>query len=272
MKSIFIPFLILTAFPFSAHAAQSFPVEIKEGAVAFKGDLVLPEKNKNNLPLVVVVPEWWGKTDYPEMRAKRIADEFGYAALVVDLYGEGKLAEDPKTAGALAGPFYQNPSMGVSRLQAFIAAAPAVATGAGASLDLNETVAIGYCFGGTQVLNLARANSLPSGEKLLGVISYHGGLASSLQAKAPNQTKFLVLHGADDKMVPEKDVTAFKSEMSAAKADLTFHAYSGAIHAFTNPKATEIGQKYGIPVAYNKAADLDSWKRTKAFLKDLFKK
>ena len=271
MKTSIITLLLFLSVSAGAMAAQSRPVDVKEGAVTYRGELILPDNAKKDLPLVVVVQEWWGKTDYPLMRGKKIADEFGYAALVVDLYGEGKTTDDPKIAGDLAGPFYKDSTIGVKRLEAFIAAAPAVAKAGGVNLDMNKIAAIGYCFGGTQVLNLARANDLPKGEDLRGVISYHGGLGSTIQAKEPNEIKFLVFHGADDKMVTAKDVTAFKKEMKDAKVDLTFHAYPGAVHAFTNPKATEIGQKYGIPIAYNKKADEDSWKKTKKFLKDLFK-
>ncbi len=266
-----IALLLASTVSLSAMAAQSKPVDVKEGNVTYRGELILPEKVQKDLPLVVVVPEWWGKNDYPLMRAKRIADEFGYAALVVDLYGEGKVVDDPKAAGDLAGPFYKDPMIGVNRLKAFIAAVPALAKAANVSVDMNKIAVIGYCFGGTQALNLARADSLPKGEDLRGVISYHGGLASPLAAKNPNEVKFLVLHGADDKMVTQKDVDAFKAEMKKAKANLDFHAYPGAVHAFTNPKATEIGQKFGIPIAYNKKADEDSWKRTKKFLSGLFK-
>jgi dienelactone hydrolase len=252
-----------------AWASVSIPVQAKVEGQALKGTLYLPDHAKGALPLVAVVHEWWGKTDYPEMRARKIADELGYAALAADVYGDGRTADNPKDAMALAGPFYQDPSLGVKRLQALIAAAPDAAKDK-AMIDPGRIAAIGYCFGGTQALNLARSGGLPAGEKLRGVVSFHGGLASSLKATAPVETKLLVLHGAADKMVSEKEVTAFKDEMKAAKADMRFHAYPGALHAFTNPGSTENGKKFGIPIAYDAKADQDSWSRMKRFLKEIF--
>ena len=220
--------------------------------------------------MVVVVHEWWGKNNYPEMRAKKIADELGYAALAVDLYGDGKTVVTPPEAQGLATPFYKEPSIGVKRLKAFIAATPDAAKKASATVDLSKLAAIGYCFGGTQVLNLARADDFPSDEKLLGVVSFHGGLASSLKPHEPMTVKILVLHGADDQFVKPDEVKAFKEEMKKANADMQFIAYPGATHAFSNPESTKNGKKYNIPIAYNAKADTDSWKQMKAFLKTLF--
>lgn len=269
-KHIGLALVLFIAVTTSASAAKVIPLTFEQAGKSYKGDLVLPSHPHGPLPLVVVVHEWWGKTDYPEMRGQQVADELGYAALVVDLYGEGKTASDPKGAQDLATPFYQNPQTGVALLKQFVSQAPSAAKKAGATLDMNRLGAIGYCFGGTQVLNLARADNLPRGENLLGVVSFHGGLASSLKARKPIHPKLLVLHGAADKLVDEKQVAEFKKEMKDDKADLTFIAYPGAVHAFTNPKATEIGKKYGIPVAYDAKADSDSWNRMKDFFKTLF--
>ncbi len=275
MKSILkamVPILLSFTSGASAFAAHSLPVSVKEGDRVFQGSISIPDSPKGALPLVVVVHEWWGKTEYPEMRAMQIADDLGYAALVVDLYGEGKTAQNPKDAQALATPFYQDPSLGVNRIRKFIAAATETAKQGGASIDTSKIAAIGYCFGGTQVLNLARAGALPDNGKLIGVVSFHGGLASSLRAQGPIEPKLLVLHGAADKMVKQEEVSAFKDEMKKAKADLVFKAYPGALHAFTNPKATEIGKKFQIPVAYDEKADKDSWVQMKSFLKKNFGK
>lgn len=256
----------------SANAAKSVPVKITEGDQTFSGDLYFPNNAKTTkaLPLVAVVHEWWGKTEHPQKRAQRIADQLGYAALVVDFYGDAKTVDTPKEAGALATPFYKDPMKGVKRLRAFVAAAPEAAKKAGVSLDLSKVAAIGFCFGGTQVLNLSRAGGLESDDATLrGVVSFHGGLESSLKADDPITAKVLVLHGAADKMVPDEQVAAFKKEMAEAKADLTFVAYPGALHAFTNPKATVVGKKHGIPVAYDAKADKKSWAEMRRFLKGL---
>jgi dienelactone hydrolase len=255
-----------------ALAAQSTPVTVKEGAKSFQGTLFYPDQVKGKLPLVIVVHEWWGKTEYPEMRAQKLADELGYAALAVDLYGEGKSVSTPPEAQALAGPFYKEPTVGVKRLREFAEAVPAAAKKAKISIDSSKIAAIGYCFGGTQVLNLARAGGLSGKEKLLGVVSFHGGLESSIKSSTPIHPKILVLTGAADPMVDEKQVDAFKEEMKKDKADFNVISYPGAKHAFTNPKATELGTKYNIPIAYNAEADQDSWVKMKNFLKGLFTK
>jgi dienelactone hydrolase len=256
----------------AAHAAQTAPVDFKEGGKTYKGTLVYPDHAKGALPLVLVVHEWWGKTEYPEMRARKLADELGYAALAVDLYGEGKTGMTPPQATELSGPFYKDPMIGVKLLQQFAAAAPEAAKKAGFSIDSRKIAAIGYCFGGSQVLNLARAGGLSGKEKLLGVVSFHGALESSLKAKSPITPQILVLTGAADPMVDAKKVEEFKEEMKKDKAHFDIVSYPGAKHAFTNPKATELGNKYKMPIAYNAEADADSWQKMKAFLSKLFSK
>lgn len=248
----------------SRFAATSTPVAFKEGGKTFQGDLYLPKNAIGPLPLVVVVHEWWGKSNHPIAQAKRITDEFGYAALAVDLYGDGTTVGTPQEAQALAMPFYKDPSMGVERIQKFIEAAPK------SSVDVSKVVSIGYCFGGTQSLNLARSGKMPDDAKLLGVVSFHGGLSSSLKSEEPIEAKILVLHGAADKMVTDQDVMAFKEEMTKAHADLTFIAYPGALHAFTDPDATKIGEEFNIPIAYDAKADTDSWQQLKEFLRNTF--
>lgn len=244
-------------------------VVIREGDRSYSGDLLIPEQPRGPLPLVLVTHEWWGKTEHSVARAGRIAEELGYAALAVDLFGTSKPATTVEEAQGLATPFYKDPMTGVRRLQAFIAAAPAALKPPG-SIDRSRTAAIGFCFGGTQVLNLARAGELPGGSRLLGVVSFHGGLSAGLKARGPLQAKVLVLHGGADKMVPPEEVEAFREEMRSARADLDFHAYPGVLHGFTNPEATERGRKFQIPIAYDEAADKDSWERMKIFLKGLF--
>jgi len=252
----------------SATAAQTenltVSVSTEKGEKPLNGTLFLPERTKKDLPLVVVVHEWWGKTDYPLMRAQKIADELGYAAIAVDLFGEGKTVDNPKDAQAATEPFYQEPALGVSRIRAFIERA-AARTGS------SRVAVIGYCFGGAQALNFARAGTLPEGQKLLGVVSFHGFLTSPLKAPKKLAPRLLVLHGEADQMVKKADVATFKKEMKVAGADLAFVSYPGASHAFTNPKATENGRKFQIPIAYNAKADAASWKKAREFLSQLFK-
>jgi dienelactone hydrolase len=231
-------------------------VSFKEEGKEFQAKVKLPKSFKEKVPLIIIVHEWWGRTPYIMERAEKLTQE-GYAVLAVDLFGDGVVVETPKEAEALATPFYKNPQLGVKRLNKYIKLAikdPHV--------DSHQIFVIGHCFGGTQALNLAR-----SGSTVKGIVSFHGGLDSTLSG-TNIQTKILVLNGGADPMVPAKDVAAFKKEMKRAKANYTFITYPGATHAFSNPKATQIGKKYNMPIAYDKKADEASWKELLKFLKE----
>jgi dienelactone hydrolase len=269
MRTLLLGALLLS---FSASAASPgpIPVTIQDGKQSFKGDLYLPNAVEGSIPLVVVIHEWWGKTEYPKMRARKIADELGFAALAVDLYGDGKSVATPPEAQTLASEFYQKPEIAVRRLNAFVAAVPAALkkrSKGGASIDSARFAAIGYCFGGTQALNLARASASGQSSKPIAVVAVHAGLESALKVAGKIDTKILVLTGEADPMVPKSQVEKFQEEMKAAQADVKVIGYPGATHAFSNPKATEIGKKYKMPIAYDKKADEESWKETTAFLK-----
>jgi dienelactone hydrolase len=162
----------------------------------------------------------------------------------------------PAEAQALATPFYQNPKMGIERLAKFVEAAKK-----DPHVDASQVYVIGYCFGGTQALNLAR-----SGADIKGVVSFHGGLAAGVPATNV-KAKILAINGLADPMVPAKERAGFEKEMKSIKANYKVVNYKGATHAFTNPGATEIGKKYNIPIAYNKKADEGSWKDLIKFLK-----
>ena len=220
----------------------------------YEAKVRLPEKFEKKVPLVIIVHEWWGRTPYIQKRAEMLTKE-GYAAMAIDLYGNGQTVSTPSEAKALATPFYENPVVSVDLLKSYIELAKK-----NPHVDENQIYVIGYCFGGTQALNLAR-----SGADIQGVVSFHGGLTSSYPTK-DIQTKILVLNGAADPMVPPKDIKAFEEEMKKAKAEYRLIHYPGALHAFTNPKATEVGKKYNIPIAYNKKADKASWKELLKFL------
>lgn len=213
---------------------------------------------KDKKPVVMVIPEWWGLTDYAKKRAEQLA-ELGYFAMAVDYYGNGKAVENPKDAQALAAPFYSDAALSKAtfeaakqQLQKFPQA------------DASKVAVIGYCFGGAQALNMARQD--PS---LSGAVSFHGNLMTGVK---PNndKVKILVCHGANDTFVPAKEMAAFKTEMDSAKIDYSVISYPDAMHSFTNPAATAIGEKYNLKVAYNKVADEKSWSDMKAFLKRAF--
>jgi dienelactone hydrolase len=210
-------------------------------------------------PVVLVIPEWWGLTDYPRMRAKMLA-EMGYLAMAVDIYGEGKLANNPEEAQKLATPFYTNPGEAKARLDAALAKAKTYQ-----QADTSKTAAIGYCFGGSVVLNAAKL-----GSNLDGVVSFHGGLEGVAPRKELMKAKVLVCHGGDDSFVPEPQVAAFKKSMDSVGAAYTFKIYPGATHAFTNPDATKKGEEFKMPIRYSGAADTASWNDMKHFLSQTF--
>ena len=241
-------------------AIKSENVDYSGDGVTMKGFVAFDSSNTNLKPVVLIVPEWWGISDYTRGRAKQLAS-LGYLAFAVDIYGEGKTAETPDEAGKLAGPFYAPGSPAQSR---FDAALTKIKTYPGA--DTNKIAAIGYCFGGALVLNMARL-----GEPLRGVVSFHGNLAGVPLKKELLKADVLVCHGDSDKFVLPAEVATFKKQMDSVGASYTFKSYANATHAFTNPMADEKAKKYKMPVAYNPAADTASFNEMKLFLNKIFK-
>ena len=227
--------------------------------VTCKGFVAYDENIKGKRPAVLVVPEWWGCNDYTRRRARELA-ELGYIAMAVDMYGEGKVADNPDKAKESAMPFYQNPEMGNKRI---LAAEEKIKTYP--QCDANKVAAIGYCFGGSMVLNSAK-----SGSDFKGVVSFHGGLAGVPAKSGVLKSKILVCHGGADKFVSAEDVSKFKSNLDEVKAYYIFKEYPGATHAFSNPDADANAKKFGMPIAYNAKADKESWEEMKKFLKRIF--
>jgi dienelactone hydrolase len=228
--------------------------------VTMEGYVVYDGNKEGKRPAVLVIPEWWGLNDYPKMRARKLA-ELGYTAMAIDLYGNGKTADNPDDAGKYAMPFYQNPQMAKAR---FDAALNKLKTYSQA--DTNNIAAIGYCFGGAMVLNMARM-----GDNLKGVVSFHGNLVGVPLDKNLLKAKILVCHGADDKFVQQTEVEKFKKQMDSIGADYTFKVYPNATHSFTNPASTENGEKFKMPIRYNPTADSASWNDMKDFFARIFK-
>jgi dienelactone hydrolase len=241
-------------------AIKTENVDYSGDAVTMKGFVAYNEDTIASKPVVLILPEWWGIGDYTRGRAKQLA-ELGYVAFAVDMYGDGKTAETPDEAGKLATPFYTSATLGKAR---FDAAMEKIKTYKFA--DMNKVAAIGYCFGGAMVLNMARA-----GEPLKGVVSFHGNLIGNKLDKNLLKAEVLVCHGDDDKFVLPDEVAIFKKQMDSVGASYVFKNYAGATHAFSNPAATEKGKKYNIPVAYNAAADTASFNEMKVFFEKIFK-
>lgn len=261
MKKIKIVLILMSVF-FSGQLLahnESRVIEYKSGDVTCKG-FVAYDAHKSKMPVVLIIPEWWGCNDYVQMRANMLAS-LGYFAFAVDMYGNGTIASNPEEAQEQSSKFNNNAKLVQERIQAAINKVKEFPMA-----DVSNMAAIGYCFCGSMVLNAAKLE-MP----FKAVVSFHGGL-KGFPAKNDIKAKILVCHGASDSFVPAQEVKEFKEEMTKAHADLVFIDYPDATHAFTNPQATETGKKFDMPVSYNAAADKKSWEDMKEFLaKNLLK-
>lgn len=259
----------LTMINFSSPARSEIPsrsiteeaVTYSSNGVTLKGIVAYDKNIKGKRPAVIIVHEWWGLTDYVKMRARKLA-ELGYIAMAADIYGNGKTAADPKEAQAFTTPFYQDPLLAKSRLDAAITKIKEYS-----QTDPSNIAAIGYCFGGFVVLNSAKL-----GADLKGVVSFHGGLGGAPVDKNLLKAKILVCHGASDKFVSIDDANGLKHKLDSIGADNTLRIYADATHAFTNPDATRIGKEFNMPIEYNEKADKDSWSDMIIFFNRIFKK
>jgi dienelactone hydrolase len=246
----------------SAQKASSIKgeeVSYLSGGKTMKSYIAYDEKQTGKRPAIIVVPEWWGNNDYTRMRARMLA-ELGYIAIAADMYGDGKIAADPKEAGELATPFYKDFQLDLERIQS-----AANKLKEYSQADTNKLAAIGYCFGGSMVLNAAKL-----GMNLKGVVSFHGGLATVPATAGTTRAAILVCHGGADKFISDEEIKSFRDNLDAMKVPYTFKTYDGATHAFSNPDATANGKKFGMPIAYNEAADKQSWEDMKNFFKTIF--
>jgi len=249
-------------------AAAADSSGIKEENIAFTADsanlnafVVYNDSVKGKRPAVIVIPEWWGLNDYPKMRARMLA-KLGYVAMALDIYGDGKVADNPDSAKAFSAPFYMNPMKAKVRIDSAIARLRKYD-----NVDPENIGAIGYCFGGGVLLNTARL-----GDDLKAIVSFHGTLIGTPARKDLLRTKILVCHGNADKFVSPADVAKFKKQMDSIGANYTFIAYDSATHAWTNPASTANGEKFHMPIAYNGKADTASWKDMKNFFAGVFGK
>src|SRR5258705_8189180 len=244
-------------------AVKEEPVTYKDGETTMKGFVVYDDAVKGKRPGLVLVHEWWGITKHTHSEARRFAQQ-GYTAFIADMYGDAKTADNPKDAGALSGSVMKNPKVMEQR---FNAARDQLAKQA--SVNPQRIGAVGYCFGGAVVLNMARA-----GADLAAVAGFHASLGLNTPAPAPGtvKAKILVLNGADDPFVKREQYDALKKDFDAAKADYRIIEYPGAVHAFTNPEATELGKKFNLPLRYDAKVDQEAKaEATKFFAADLRK-
>lgn len=237
--------------------AQIKKVSYKDGNQTLEGLSQTAENKQRNAPGFLILPAWKGIDKHSEEVAEKLGS-LGYNAFVADIYGVDKRPQNTKEAGELSGYYKKNVTEYHKRIS--LALEQLVKSGA----DKENIVVIGYCFGGTGALEAARANL-----NVRGVISVHGGLGKDPERKTSAiQAKVLVLHGADDPHVSEKEIKDFQEEMRNAKADWQMNYYANAVHAFTEKSA---GNDNSKGAAYNEEADKRSWEAMKLFFKEVFK-
>lgn len=262
MKSLHALLLLAVAFVSCQPAPPKTPApSIREEGVMYTGDSVTmkgwiayDENNKLKRPAILVVHEWGGLDDYAKKRTRQLA-ELGYVAMAVDVYGNGTTTTNPDTARKLSLPFYENPEMTKARIDAAIQKVKTFTM-----VDTSRIGAIGYCFGGGMLLNVARL-----GSPIDALVSFHGSLVGTPADKELLKSSILVCHGAADPFVTDEEVAKFRKQLDSIRAPYTFKAYANAKHGFTNPQNTT---DTAAPVAYNAAADTASWKDMAVFLEE----
>ena len=259
MKCLVPALTVLAAALTASGEVRTETVKYKLGDTTMIGYMAWDDAVQGRRPGVLVVHEWYGLNDYAKSRARQLA-QLGYVALAVDMYGDGVVAKDAAEAGKLATALRNDRPLMRARAQAALETLRK-----NPACDPRRVAAIGYCFGGGVVLELAR-----SGADIAGVASFHGNLDTPNADDAKNiRAKVLVLHGADDPHVNAAQVAAFQQEMRDAKVDWQMIFYGGAVHSFTNPAS---GDDPSRGVAYNAAADRRSWDAMKKFFDEIFKK
>lgn len=232
----------------------------KHAEVTLEGFHVYDDAKAGPRPAVLVIHQWTGLSDYEKRRSRQLA-EMGYNVFAADIYGQG-VRPQPPAAGTEAGKYKSDRALFRGRLMAALDVLKS-----DERTDATRIAAVGYCFGGTGVLEMARA-----GADIAGVVSFHGGLDAAAGMTAPQggvKAKVLVLHGAVDPYVPREQVVDFEKEMTTAGVDWQLISYGGAVHSFTHQEAGDDPSK---GVAYNKKADQRSWEAMKSFFAEIFAK
>ncbi len=251
MKRFLVGFVLLCMATAGFSQTMGAQIDYKAGDTTCQGYLAFDMAKQGKRPGVLIVHDWNGIDEYEEGRAIQLA-KLGYVAMCADIYGKGNRPKTVQENGAFASKYKGDRSLFRERLKGALDELKK-----DPRVDASKVVAIGYCFGGTGVLEMVRA-----GMDVRGVVSFHGGLDAAAGFEATTITaKVLVCHGADDPFVPAAQVEAFRKEF--ASAELEFEAYPGAVHSFTEPKA---GNNPKSGAAYNKEADEKSWAKMREFL------
>ena len=232
-------------------------IEYRDGDAVLEGFFCYDDARPGPLPAVLISHAWGGRDEFVERKARRLAWH-GYATFALDMYGKGKRGHSVEENQKLMGPLVQDRALLARRIGAALATVKDLA-----QVDARRVAAMGFCFGGLCVLDLAR-----SGVDVRGVVSFHGLLKpNGLENPAKIGAKILILHGYDDPMAPPEDVLAVAKEFTSMGADWQLHAYGHTVHAFTNPEARD--QASGL--AYNDAADRRSWHSLLGFLDEVLR-
>lgn len=232
-------------------------IDYKQGDTTCEGYLAYDDAVKGPRPGVLVVHDWMGCDSYAKMRADMLA-KLGYVAFAADIYGKGVRPKNREEAAAQAGKYKGDRELLRARVNAALDTLEKQP-----QCDTKRVAAIGYCFGGTTVLELAR-----SGADIAGIVTFHGGLDTPTRDAKNIKCKVLICHGADDPFVPATDVTALQDELRKAGVDWQMVFYSGAVHSFTRPDS---GSDNSKGAAYNEKADKRSWEAMKDFFSEIFK-
>lgn len=258
MSRTIVTAALLTALATPAPGAvQTKAISYKDGDVELEGYLAWDDAATGKRPGVLVVPEWWGLDDYAKGRAEQLA-KMGYVAFAADMYGKGKLTDQPSQAREWATALRSNTEVWRKR-----ATAGFDVLANQESVDSGKLAAIGYCFGGSTCLQLAYA-----GKPLKAVGTFHAALPPLKEDEARQiKPRILVCHGAADTFISDDSIKSFRAALDGAKVDYKFIAYPGVKHSFTVPTADKRGLE---GMKYDKAADESSWKELQELLKQAF--
>lgn len=258
LTTLLTPVAVLLVSGQALAALRTQVVEYKQGNTVLEGYLAYDDAIKGKRPGVLVVHEWNGLQSYAKRRTEQLA-KLGYVAFAADIYGKGIRPKNAEESGKQATIYRQDRQLLRARANAGLQVLQK-----NPLTDVKRIAAIGYCFGGGTVLELAR-----SGANIAGVVSFHGGLDTPNPADAKNiKAKVLVLHGADDPFVPEEQLKNFENEMRQANVDWQLISYGRTLHSFTNPDAK--GEIKGVE--YNPVADQRSWQAMRQFFDEIFRK
>lgn len=244
----------------SADAAiKTREVSYTHDGVTMKGYLAWDDAKTGKRPAVLVVHEWWGLNDYAKKRAEQLAG-MGYVAFAADMYGNGKVVDNPKDAGMLAGGLRKDHAAWMGRANAAVKVLQD-----DPNVDASKIAAIGYCFGGSTALELANTAS-----PIVAAVGFHAALPPIDAEKAKKiKARILIAHGADDTFISDESIKQTKDAYDAAKVNYRFVAYPGAVHSYTVPGADERNIK---GIRYNAAADRQSWEDMQKLFGEAFGK